>query len=190
MVTNKSIFWRNFANGFLCGSAVWAIARTNCFYHPILFSSYVHLLLHGLTDTMSPSLGSWKEPVLSKLKIISDLAPISLLNIQLLVTHSFKKELVLNHMISLVFPLLAEMFADEHSTDGLLLTQIASVCSLAFISHKTDNFYGSLAAACKFVDEVILQLFIFDDEEPPSTISNIFSTISRSLFCVFSALSV
>lgn len=130
------------------------------------------------------------KPVISKPKLILDLTLISLLNIQLLVTNLFKKELGLTHVISLAFPVLVEVFADEQSSDGLLLTQIALVCSLAFISHKTENFYGSLAAACKFVDEIIVQLFIFNDDEPPSTASHIFSTICRSLFCVLSALSV
>lgn len=190
MVINKSKFLRNFTNALLCGSAAWSIGRINWFTNPVLFSSYVHLILFGLTDTMSHVPGSWKDTISEKFKMISDTAPLPMLNIQLLINNSFKKDEILVHMTGLAFPLLAEVFGEENSCDGRLLSQLASICSLAFISNKTNNFYGTIAAIGKFIDEIIIQFFLFDDNGHPSETGYLCSTIAKSIFCVLSALSV
>lgn len=144
----------------LCGSAGWAISRTNCDKYPYLCASYAFVLVHGYLGLVPKNnQRTWMNKLYQKSSIIAATAPIIALNFYLLWENYHDLNISNYHAVCSIVPIVLELVWPDPTDLGVLCVTIANICSLGFMSIEMDNLNTLLisAAICKFFDDLMFQ---------------------------------
>lgn len=182
------IIAKTITDTILCGSAIWAISRTNQLRHPIALSSYVYLLGSGITEIISnicAPLENETDEADDRTRLLATIVPIAFLNMEMLLADSSCGRVMLySHAYSTIIPTFLEASATDDYQYGILMARLGNTTTLSFLSYANGNVFGSLAAAVN-----LLQIFAHDYLSNESFyLRNSISTLFSSGFCILSVL--